>query len=395
MPEKSAPTLCWIGILTNLQKKSLEQGVLCYSRLHRRGIMSPWLYFFDILTDKNNRFCFLQNDRSFQETILSFIEQNSNHIPKYLLHRFSHNLTKEGDLKRFRYLAGNVACDVSDAGLESKRKLSSPELPSSKHICLEKRRSESSLSVDVTPVIIDQEFSKTEDVSDLEKSEEYNVKLLSVEDMLQLDDIKLISHLTTFSRGYDDSDKLDSVNYDDLSTILKRTQNSPVALQNFVHAAAVPFLAGKKVCTRSDSAILTECFDNDEINCVNFVTDILRRCKKQIIDGTAKVTILKPAKIDDILFGFVDMKKWSEYITAFLLQVVSDTNHVNAIVTVLQYLLNYSDEKSSKSCTLVMRILNSYGSNETIIELCTQFAERSKCFLKKTLLQKIQALDDV
>jgi hypothetical protein len=90
------------------------------------------------------------------------------------------------------------------------------------------------------------------------------------------------------------------------------------------------------------------------------------------------------------------MKQWSEDITAFLILVVSDTCHTAAMGIVMQYLLTYSDEKSSKSCTLAIQILASYGKDETVVKFCSLFAERSKSFLKKALLKKLDAvLDDV
>ena len=388
MSERPVAAFIWIGVLTNLKKISLEKGIACHTKLCQAGKTSPWLYFFDILSDKNSQFCFLKNDRRYQGIILSFIEQKSASIPKYLLKRFYHILSSEEDLKKIRSCMGEITPAV--VGPEFKRQLSSPELPESKHICLDRRTPEKSPPADVP--IFDSKVSKTEDVAAEDNGGclKPAVKLLSLEELLQLDDSQLVSHLTDFSLEGDSKHFVD-VSYDDMTTVLKRVKNSPVAFQNLVTSVAIPFLASKKVCTRNDSAIISECLDSGAIDYVHFVVDILKSCKKQIIDGTAKI-VLKSTIIDDILSGFTDLKHWSEDITAFLVLVVKDTCSVVAVGSVLQYLVTYSDEKSSKSCSLVMKILKNYSENEIIVKLCSQFAERSKCFLRKTLLQM---LDDV
>ena len=406
MSHITAPGLVWFGVLTNLKKISLERGILCYSKLYRAGKASPWLYFFDILTDKKSQFCFLKNDRQYQDTVLSFMEENATSIPKYLLKRFSHNLSSEEDLERFKtHFKDEVRADVAGTVSEYKRRLSSPVLPDSKHVCLDRPRSpEKLVSTDVVmiedPIISiteepmisiteDSRISMTKD-SDIEKP---TVTLLSVEELLLLEDTQLISHLAGISQGCDSKQFLD-VSYKDLNTVFNRVKNSPVALQNFISAVVIPFLAGKKVCTRNDSSIISECLECDYINHVSFVTDILKTCRKQIIGGTAKIVILKPTKLDNILSGFSDLLLWNEDITAFLVLVVTDTCSVAAIGKVLQYLVINSDEKSSKSCSLVMQILASYSKHEIIVELCSQFADRSKCFLKKALQQKLDNILD-
>lgn len=298
-------------------------------------------------------------------------------------------------MKRVR----SLKCEVGEVGgkvSEFKRRLSSPVLPNSKHVCLDRRTPESLVSTSTDGQMLEPKISKTEDsaAEKVDVSEKPEVKLLSVGELLQLDDTQLISHLTIFSHDGCDGEQFSGVSYQDLDTLFNRAQNSPAALQNFVSSVVVPFLGGKKVCTRNDSAIISECIDCDSVNYVTFVMNILKTCRKQIIDGTAKIVILKPTKIDDVLSGLTDLKQWSEEITAFLILVVKDTCNVSAIEIVMQYLVTHSDEKSSKSCTLVMRILISYAKHEVIVKLCSQFAERSKCFLKKALLQKLEDVFD-
>ena len=292
----------------------------------------------------------------------------------------------------------------------NKRRLSSPVLPDSKHVCLEKSPTSDIPNIDhqtvsKSPV----PKSQTSNVTDFqttkndigiesvnfesESGKNTESKLLPMNRLLELDNQDLISHLSIFSHGYDYTEASD-VSYERLMAILNRIKNSSTALQKFISSAVVPFIASKKVCNRNDSAFLSDCISLDSLDHVKFVMEIMRKCNKQIIDGTAKIVIMKPALSDEILCGLFDLKIWTEDITGLLASIVNEKCSVLAVEHVMQYLIKCSDEKSSKSCTLVMRILVSHGKNESIFKLCTEFAEQSKSFLKKALLQKLDSFLD-
>ena len=409
----------WIKVLSVLKADSLEEGCMIFSRQFQKGNISPWTYFFDILCDPRSRFCFLKNDRQFQENVIAFIERNIVGIPNYLVKRFRHVLSNEEDVEKLKTCVGESRDEMSKTRSSdsetvseiNKRRLSSPVLPDSKHVCLEKSPTSDIPNIDHQTVIKSPvRKSQTSNITDFQTTKKDIViesvsfesesgkntesKLLPINRLLELDNQDLVLHLSLFSHDGYDHTEASHVSYEHLKTILDRIKNSSTALQKFICLVVVPSIASKKVCNRYDSAFLSECFGLEYLDHVRFVMEILRKCNKQIIDGTAKIVITKPALSDEIMCGLVDLKFWTEDVTGFLASIVNEKCSVSAVQHVMQYLIKCSDEKSSKSCTLVMRILVSHGKNESILKLCTEFAEQSKSFLKKALLQKLDSFLD-
>lgn len=406
----------WIKVLSMFKKGSLEDGSICFSKQIQKGNVGPWIYFFDILMDPQSQFCFLKNDRKFQENALEFISRNVVSIPNYLIKRFCHVLPNGEDVKKLKICLDQLkkkkvpitVCSDSETAPDfNKRRLSSPVLPESKHACLEKSHfpnRQNVEQVDISPLPFKNcegprctDSQKTVKKVNVTKSVDCNItsgenseiKLLPINRLLELDNPEMLSHLSLFSSGYECTEFSD-ISYEHLKTILARLKNSQTALQNFICSVVVPFIASKQVCNRNDSAFITDCFGLDFIDHVVLVLEILRTCKKQIIDGTAKIVSLNPTLTDKVLCGLADLKIWTEDVTGFLASTVKEKCSVSAVEHVMQYLIECSDEKSPKSCTLVMRILASHGKEESIVKLCAEFAEQNKCFLKKALLQKLE-----
>ena len=375
----------------------------------------PWFYFFDFLSDPCSDFCFLKNERMFQETVITFIENETasvSSISKFQLERFSHILSRVEDVEKIKACIKKLEIKMParslDSATELKRKcLSSVEIPGSKKVCSEKSKNSDrpdfeNISVNPVPSensdtskctnsqITDMRFILTERIDSETFSEENTkTKIMPLKRLLELDNSELISHLLS---GYDHTEIAD-VSYEQLTILSDRIKDSPTALQKFISLVIVPFLASRTVCNQNDSFLLSNCFGLDSLDYVVFVMEILRTCRTQIIERTAEILSVKSAFVEEILCEMVDFQFWSEDITSFLALVISDDCSVTAVEHVMQYLIECSDELSSNTCNLVLQILISHGKNKGIVKLCTEFKEHNKSFLHMALFLKLRNTD--
>ena len=213
--------------------------------------------------------------------------------------------------------------------------------------------------------------------------------------MLEWDDNRFFTFFQFIWMNRARSYEFPGVSYETLKMMFNRIEkcseiytNSDMLICNFTYWVVVPFLANKEVCTSADSDLIS-----DYIGHVGsgLVLQILMTCKKQIINKTAEMVIAKPDLVDSVLTRLFYMEFWSEDVTGFIASVVEKECSLTAVEHVMNYLIEFSDEKSFYSCALVITILGSHGKNDSIFHLCTIFAEQSKCFLKKALLQKLDS----
>ena len=373
----------------------------------------PWFYFFDFLSDPCSDFCFLKNERLFQETVITFIENETasvSSISKFQLDRFSHILSRVEDVEKIKACIKKINDKIPttgslDSGTELKKRCLSPlEIQDTRKVCLEKSKESHGPFVEKIhkhdPVpsehsgsskcknlqITDKEVTERID-SDTFICENTGTKILAINRLLELDNPDLISHFTMFTRSYDHAE-ISDVSYEHLKILLDRIKDSPTALQKFISLVLVPFLASRTVCNQNDSVFLSDCFGLDSLDYIVFVMEILRTCRTQIIERIAR--ILKSTFVEEILCEMVDFQFWSEDITSFLALVIRVDCSVTAVEHVMQYLIECSDQKSSNTCKLVMRILVSHGKNKGIVKLCTEFAEHNISYLHMALFLKLR-----
>lgn len=406
----------WLGILINF-RISFNTGATCYKRLLSQGRSPPWSTLFHVLLDKSSTFSFLAGNVTFQNAVLSFIEQNYSSIPPYLLKRFLILLDNCAD-SEIKQNSRNLKrlCENS----ESKRPLSSPLLPKSKHICLAASRrhhdeassvaqykriseeagvsSEIELSSSIKEKSNDEpsqnKHSQFQSYAESEhKSLQPGTKVLisepiaSIPQLLLLEDEKLISSLNSIVSQVSDPSSLDCR---DIISVLNRISFdfNLTVFNKFLSYFVQPFLVEQKVCSRSITTLLSQCVALTKSS--DIVFHILGHCHRQIIVGTAKLLVVANIHmLDDLLLKFTDFSHWSEDVTAFLITVIRDESNGSGVEAVVRYLTLHSDEKSSKTCTLVIKLLSAHHENSGILGLCRGFCDRNVSFLNKALAQKL------
>ena len=465
----------WFGILINF-RISFERGLACYQRLLRKGKSPPWSDLFQIISCKSSVFSFVAGDVAFQRNVVSFVDGNTASIPPYLIRRFLVLLSNCQD-SEIQQKAINL--QRLSRGSETKRPLSSPFLPKSKHICLDPIPRQTVESVHITKKSMDPDIKhilshlEPNDIEDLcltspkdddEMIELQNalkvvsqpipksqLELLSpkkclsqpsptsqsnmctelqhlsepkqlpelqhlsepkqlpelqplsepkqlpelqplseprqLPELLQHDVLQLISYFKSSSFLEVTNPAL--LDCQDMITIMNRLRPDLSATRKFVKTYVGQFLVEQKVCTRNITALLSRCLDVEHDTLSNMIFDILRHCRKQIIDGTAKLVANSSTDLNGLLCGFGDFNFWSEDVTAFLIFVVKDETSSSEAEVVVKYLTDFSDNKSSKSCTLVMKLLSAHNQNDTFLNICRDFCDRNTSFLKKALVQRL------
>ena len=429
----------WFGILINF-RISFERGLACYQRLLRKGKSPPWSDLFKIISCKSSVFSFVAGDVAFQRNVVSFVDGNTASIPPYLIRRF---LVLLSNCQDSEIQQKTINLQRLSRGSETKRPLSSPFLPKSKHICLDPIPRQTVESVHITKESMDPDIKhilshlEPNDIKDLcltspkdddEMIELQNalkvvsqpipksqLELLSpkkclsqssptsqsnmctelqhlsepkqLPELLQHDELQLISYFKSSSFLEVTNPAL--LDCQDMITIMNRLRPDLSATRKFVKTYVGQFLVEQKVCTRNITALLSRCLDVEHDTLSNMIFDILRHCRKQIIDGTAKLVANSSTDLNGLLCGFGDLNFWSEDVTAFLIFVVKDETSSSEAEVVVKYLTDFSDNKSSKSCTLVMKLLSAHNHNDTFLNICRDFCDRNTSFLKKALVQKL------
>ena len=424
MQNKPAQAYAWNRVFYALQNGDIEQAWVHFYRQFRESDTVPWMYFFDFLDGPPGGQNLYNNDMKYQRTTLDFIERNLANIQKYLLKRLTRIYLLEHNEKMLRICMKKFGDKMSKVGRQDlqeaikaaieknkhKRRLSNPTLPESKQIsldksqcsnctdynqgnsespvCSEKLQSPAHAEVQIPDETVDDDADKNSTFCEI--STGYTI---DINKSLKENDRRFTYLIGAGLQFRFESIEFQGVSYESINAIIERMKNSRynrgMYLRNISLWIVVPFLANKDVCTSADSDLISD-FLGYDCEPSSFVLEILMTCKTQIIEETAKMVSVKPALAEEISCRLDNLPLWSEDVTTFLALIVKDDCSVTAVEHVMRYLIECSNEKSSNSCQLVLRILLSRGKNESILKLCAEFAQQNECFLYlKALLPKL------
>ena len=206
--------------------------------------------------------------------------------------------------------------------------------------------------------------------------------------------------METNDNGNDDSkiastdDKVDKVLSADAIMEVFTTVNLShrESVLEFITSKLTPLLQAEKRCSRDTQALLHELNSRLPAHFYqNFISTILLCNSPGVISCFTRILAQNPPLA--FLNIITNLNFWTDGMVPMILSILNKPMSYAAeeFEDVAQFVLNFAPSESSKSCTVIAKLLK-LSSSEQMIVICERFCEKNTSFLVKNLVSTLNSL---